>query len=294
MVAPVIPLIYWGMGILLAGGATVALRNLQEEEKLRRGQIDLPAPFADDQMPEMEPDNDNRSPQRPNNSQLRAGMEAMIASETKRREDCDDTEQQDCPYCKPAVEGMSVWDNFDGGPVRKPYPKARGSLYQHYVVPWFQYIATETNGDLYIQLEEWSWRRNGNWDGLDHTDCKLYECKLGYYDFLDESRLNHRDSYTFSNPQKPWLGNLYDAFEGRKGQLSSQYNAFSDEWPHTTLQWVFSDYEVMWQFTKMRDRIGMTKIDNRHIPYDLAPSGTQFVREMYASGDEDYGYWEDT
>lgn len=39
MVAPVIPLIYWGMGILLAGGATVALRNLQEEERLGAGAL---------------------------------------------------------------------------------------------------------------------------------------------------------------------------------------------------------------------------------------------------------------
>lgn len=291
MVAPVIPLIYWGMGILLAGGATVALRNLQEEEKLRRGQIDLPDIMSGG--PEPEPEPEQTPPKRPNNSQLRAGMEAMIASETRQKENCDDTEQQDCPYCKPAVEGKSVWQHFDGGPVRKATPKARGSLYQHYVVPWFGYRSDDTSGRLAIEIEEWEWRRGrtGTWDGLDHAQCKLYECKLGYRDFLDDDLIGKNDAYKRGNQNKPWLGTLEDAF---KNQMMSQYTAFRPEWPQTSLDWVFSDDEVMWQFVEMRNVMKMNEIGNKHIAFDKAPSGTQFVRELYASGEEDYGYWEDS
>lgn len=293
MVAPVIPLIYWGMGILLAGGATVALRNLQEEEKLRKGKIDLPDIMSG--SPEPEPEPEQAPPKRPNNSALRSAMEAMIASETKQKENCDDTEQQDCPYCKPAVEGKAVWQRFEAGPVRKPTPKGRGSLYQHYVVPWFGYQAEESGGQLTVNVEEWEWRRGraAAWDGLDYAQCRLYECKLGYRDFLDENRLDEPLSYTHPNPKKPWLRSLEYAFEIKNRQLSSQYSTFIGEWPQTTLEWVFSDQEVMWQFCKMRDDAEYYEIENRHAPYDLAPSGTQFVRELYASGEEDYGYWED-
>ncbi|MFV0643846.1 MAG: hypothetical protein ACK5NN_05005 [Sphingomonadaceae bacterium] len=289
-----IPLIYWGMGILAAGGATVALRNLQEEEELRRGRIDLPDIMSGG--PEPEPESEQTPPKRPNNSALRTAMEAMIASETKQKENCDDTEQQDCPYCKPAVEGKAVWQHFDGGPVRKATPKARGSLYQHYVVPWFGYRSDDTSGRLTIEIEEWEWRRGkaAAWDGLDYAQCKLYECKMGYRDFLDEDLIGKDDAYTYPNPKKPWLRSLEYAFEIKNKQLSNQYNTFIGEWPRTTLEWVFSDQEVMWQFIKMRGDMNMNQIDNRHVPYDLAPSGTQFVRELYASGEEDYGYWEDS
>lgn len=294
MVAPVIPLIYWGIGILLAGGATVALRNLQEEEELLRGKIDLPDIMSGG--PEPEPEPDQTPPKRPSNSALRSAMETMIASETKQKEYCDDTEQQDCPYCKPAVEGKSVWQRFEAGPVSKPTPKGRGSLYQHYVVPWFGYQAEESGGRLTVNVEEWEWRRGraAAWDGLDHAQCRLYECKLGYRDFLDENKLDEALSYRNKNPRKPWLDSLYYAFEGENKQLSSQYSTFIGEWPQTTLEWVFSDQEVMWQFVKMRGDMKMNQIDNRHVPYDLAPSGTQFVRELYSSGEEDYGYWEDS
>lgn len=294
MVAPAIPLIYWGLGILAAGGATIAARNLAEEERLRRGRIDLPDILSGGPQPEPEPD--QTPPKRPNNSALRKAMETMIASEAKLKERCDDTEQQDCPYCKPAVEGKSVWHRFEAGPVRKPSPRARGSLYQHYVVPWFGYQADETAGQLTVNVEEWEWRRGreGSWDGLDHSQCRLYECKLGYRDFLDENKLDLDESYTFPNPRKRWLGSLATAFEGEKKQMTKQYRAFIDEWPKVTLEWVFSDEEVMWQFAKMRDDYQYYEIDNRHAPYDLAPSGTEFVRELYASGEEDYGYWEDS
>lgn len=291
MVAPVIPLIYWGMGILLAGGATVAFRNLQEEERLRRGRIDLPDVMTGG--PEPQPEPEQTPPKRPNNSALRTAMETMIASETKQKENCDDTEQQDCPYCKPAVEGKAVWQHFDGGPVRKPTPKARGSLYQHYVVPWLGYRSDDVAGRLAIELEEWEWRRGraAAWDGLDYAQCKLYECKLGYRDFLDENLIGENKAYAELNSKKPWLGTLEKAFEK---QIASQYAAFRPEWPQTSLEWVFSDDEVMWQFVEMRNVMGMNEIGNKHVPFDKAPSGTTFVRELYASGEEDYGYWEDS
>ena len=291
MVAPAVALIYWGMGILLAGGATIAARDLAKEERLRRGRIDLPDILSGGPQPDPEPEQPPRN--RPNNSALRTAMEVMIASETKQKERCDDTEQQDCPYCKPAVEGERVWHRFAGGPVRKPTPKARGSLYQHYVVPWFGYRSDETAGQLAVEVEEWEWRRGreGSWDGLDHSQCRLYECKLGYRDFLDENTLDMPGSYTNPNPKKFWLGSLEEAF---KDQLVAQYATFRPEWPKVALEWVFSDQEVMWQFVKMRDNYEYYEIDNRHVPYDLAPSGTEFVRELYASGEEDYGYWEDS
>lgn len=50
----------------------------------------------------------------------------------------------------------------------------------------------------------------------------------------------------------------------------------------------------MWQFVEMRNVMGMDEIGNKHVPFDKAPSGTTFVRELYASGEEDYGYWEDS
>lgn len=243
--------------------------------------------------PEPQPEPEQTPPKRPNNSALRTAMETMIASETKQKENCDDTEQQDCPYCKPAVEGKAVWQHFDGGPVRKPTPKARGSLYQHYVVPWLGYRSDEVAGRLAIELEEWEWRRGraAAWDGLDYAQCKLYECKLGYRDFLDENLIGENRAYAELNSKKPWLGTLEKAFEK---QMESQYAAFRPEWPQTSLEWVFSDDEVMWQFVEMRNVLGMNEIGNKHVPFDKAPSGTTFVRELYASGEEDYGYWEDS
>ncbi len=294
MVAPAIPLIYWAIGILAAGGATVALRNLQEEEKLSKGRIDLPKALSggSDPDPEMEPELENKPPNRPGDAQQRVALEVMIATETRQKEECDDAEQQDCPYCKPAVEGKPVWQSFDGGPVRKASPKARGSLYQHHVVPWFGYVSDNVDGRLTISIEEWEWRRGrtASWDGLDYAQCKLYECKLGYRDFLDEDLIGKRIAYQRRNPKKPWLGTLEDAF---KKQMISQHAAFRPEWPKVMLEWVFSDQEVMWQFVEMRDTLGLSEIDNRHEPFDKAPNGTDFVRELYASGEEDYGYWED-
>ncbi len=284
-----IPLVYWGYAILFAGGATTLA--LVDEQEI--GKVELPDSidrlFNRQVEPELEPD--NQQPQRPNNTALRAAMVTMIATETRLKRRCDDKEQQDCRYCKPAVDGSAAWDRFDGGPVTKPSPKARGSLYQHYVVPWFQYITEDRDGKLYIQLEEWSWRRNGNWDGLDHKECKLYECKLGYRDFLDENKIGSNGAYTEVNPKKPFLGTLQKAFED---QMRSQHEAIIPEWPYVALHWIFSDEEVMFQFVEMRKEMKLSAIGSKYIPAPFSPSGTQYVSELYASGEEDYGYWEDT
>lgn len=38
----------------------------------------------------------------------------------------------------------------------------------------------------------------------------------------------------------------------------------------------------------------LSAIGSKYIPAPFSPSGTQYVSELYASGEEDYGYWEDT
>ena len=61
-----------------------------------------------------------------------------------------------------------------------------------------------------------------------------------------------------------------------------------------SLDWIFSDQEVMWQFVALRSAVGITEVGNRHVPFHLAPSGTDFVWEQFSDGSgDDYGYWED-
>ena len=288
-----IPLIYWGLGILLAGGATISYKKYSDaEDEQRRGRIDLPdflkGRKADPEPePELKPNN-----KRPGNAELRMALEALVQTEKKIRDECDDSEEQECPFCKPAVEGSRIQHSFQAGTVRKPTPKARGSLYQHYILPWFGFEADETDGMLRVKIEEWVWRRppEASWDGMDHAQCLLYEVKLGYRDFIDESLVGTGDAYAYPNPAKPFLGSLE-----RKilAQTQEQYSVVSPEMPKVRLLWVFSDHEVMWQFAFMCRDKGMVEIEYKHAPYHLAPDGTLFVGELYRSGEQDYGYWED-
>ncbi len=284
MVAPAIPLIYWGIAILVAGGAAITARKLQEEEI---GKVELPDSISDlfkpKPEPEPEPEEDYRPPPMP------PPFDPDTETRTRRR--CEDDPEQDCDFCKPAVEGRSTlpMHMFQAGTVRNPSPRARGALYQHYVAPWHKFVATEEGGRLVVQIEEWNWRRgnDGSWDALVFSECKLLDCKLGYRDYLDDAG----PDYKKVNPIKPFLGTLQDAFQG---QLLAQYAAFISDWPAVSLDWIFSDSEVRWQFIALKTVLGLHQIDARHVPFSYAPDGTQFVRELYSGSSPDtYGYWED-
>ncbi|MCG7625697.1 Tox-REase-5 domain-containing protein [Epibacterium sp. Ofav1-8] len=284
MVAPAIPIAYWGIGILLAGGAAVTARRIQEEEI---GRVELPDSIADlfENEPQPEPEEDPDQP-RP------FAPPFDYETETRTRERCEDDPEQDCNICKALTEGRSTLPShmFAGGTVRRPSPRARGSLYQHYVVGWLHFEATaDTDDNLQIQIEEWNWKLGvqQSWDGLVFSECKLLECKLGYVDFLNPDE----PDYAVSNPAKRFLGTLKDSFQT---QLMAQYEAMITDWPEVSLDWIFSDQEVMWQFVDMTTDMGMTEIGSRHVPFHLAPSGTEFVREQFSDGSgDDYGYWED-
>ena len=284
MVAPAIPIAYWGIGILLAGGAAVTARRIQEEEI---GRVELPDSIAElfENEPQPEPEEDPEQP-RP------FPPPYDYETETRTRERCEDDPEQDCDICKALTEGSSTLPRhtFAGGTVRRPSPRARGSLYQHYVVGWLHFEATaDTDDNLQIQIEEWNWKLGvqQSWDGLVFSECKLLECKLGYMDYLDPDL----PDYDVVNPRKPFLGTLETQF---KDQMAAQYSAMKPDWPEVSLPWVFSDREVMWQFVALRDAMKMSEIDNKHVRFHLAPSGTQFVREQFSDGSgNDYGYWED-
>lgn len=227
----------------------------------------------------------------------------MVRTQRRLRDQCDDEDEEACPYCKPAVDGHATtpWHIFQAGPVRKPMPKARGALYQHYVIPWFGFFAEETNDELTVHIEEWEWKRGraASWDGLHYADCKLIECKLGYRDFMDEALVRPRAlgeaapvqrAHLTRNSAKPWLPSLMEEWEQ---QITQQHAAFDPDWPTVSLEWVFSASDVMTQFLFICRDLEIFNIDPRHVPCELAPTGTKFVRELYASGEEDYGYWED-
>ena len=302
MVAIVYP-IAWGIAILVAAGAsTVALQRYREEE-LELGRIELPEALRGNRDPDPEPQRTPPRAPRPTNTALREMLNQMVQTQRRVRDRCDDEEGEDCPYCKPAVDGrpISPWHIFQAGPVRKPSPRARGALYQHYVIPWFGFYAEETNDQLTVHIEEWEWKRGraGSWDGLHYAQCKLIECKLGYRDFVDESLLRAAAMgeaapgqlpHTSPNPAKPWLPPLSEEWSG---QIAAQHAAFDPDWPVVTLEWTFSDNDVLYCFLLILSDMGIFNIEPRHVPYDLAPTGTNFVRELYASGEEDYGYWED-
>ncbi|MEM6277615.1 MAG: hypothetical protein AAF714_11780 [Pseudomonadota bacterium] len=296
MVVVVYP-IAWGIAILIAGGASIAALQQYRDEEIELGRIELPDVLSGNPDPDEEPEPEEIRPRRPSNPALRQAMEQMIQTQRRMRERCDSEENEDCPYCKPAVDGKptSPWHQFQGGPVRKPSPRARGALYQHHVVPWFGFGSTDTGGQLTVAIEEWEWKRgrSGSWDGLHHGLCKLIECKLGYRDFMDESLLTaggEGQLHTRRNPRKPWLPPL---MENWSGQINAQHAAFDPDWPIVSLEWVFSDSDVMTAFLFILRDLGIFNIDPRHAPYELSPTGTLYVRELYASGDEDYGYWED-
>lgn len=292
MVAPAIPLIYWGIGILIAGGAAIAARRTIDEE-LEIGKIELPESITDllDPQPQPEEREPEPEPQKPKNPYPRPPYD--YDTETRARRRCQEDPEQDCELCKVLSEGQSTLPRhtFAAGTVQRPSPRARGSLYQHYVVGWFHYEASEDGeGNLEVQIEEWNWRLGvvQSWDGLVYTECKLLECKLGYLDFLDENDPN----YAVENPKKRFLGKLEDQF---MGQLGMQYAAMRPDWPDVSLEWVFSDEEVMWQFVALRTALSMNEVGNKHVPFHLSPSGTNYVREQYSDGSEDeYGYWEDS
>lgn len=241
--------------------------------------------------------------QRPTNTALREALQQMVRTQRRIRDRCDDEAEEDCPYCKPAVDGQSTnpWQIFQAGPVRKPSPRARGALNQHYVIPWFGFHAEETGDQLTVHIEEWEWKRGraGSWDGLHHAECKLIECKLGFRDFINEDLLCPValgdpmpivGPHLSGNPKKPWLPSLYDAWEN---PILAQHAAFNPDWPIVSLEWTFSDDDVRYCFSLILGDLDIFNIEARHVPYELAPTGTTFVRELYASGKEDYGYWED-
>lgn len=289
-----VPLIFWGVAILMAGGTSIAALKTYRDEDIDFGKIDLPDVLSGGPKPEPEPE--RKLPDGLTSSAARDALKELVRTQRQLKKRCQDQEEQNCPYCKPATDGKATvpWHTFQGGTVRKPSPRARGSLYQHYVLPWHGFSANETDGQLKVSIEEWEWKRgrDGSWDGLDYAKCKLYECKLGYRDYLDESKIGDstKKAYRFPNPEKPFLGTLQNVW---KKQITSQHNAFSPEWPTVTLEWVFSDQEVMWQFLGILDELRIANIEIDHIPYHLAPDGTNFVSELYASGEQDYGYWED-
>ncbi|MBU3033115.1 Tox-REase-5 domain-containing protein [Tritonibacter mobilis] len=284
MVAPAIPLVYWGIGILLAGGAAVTARRIQEEEI---GRVELPDSIAElfENEPQPDPEEDPEQP-RPFPPPF------DYETETRTRKRCEDDPEQDCDICKALTEGSSTLPRhtFAGGTVRRPSPRARGALYQHYVVGWLHFEASaDEDNNLEIQIEEWNWKLGvqQSWDGLVFSECRLLECKLGYRDYLNPSAPHYRTV----NPQKPFLGTLAQQFTL---QLRTQHSAIMPDWPQVSLDWVFSDQEVMWQFIALRDAGGMTQVGNRYVPFHLAPSGTDFVREQFSDGSAtDYGYWED-
>ncbi|MCU0910247.1 MAG: hypothetical protein MUE98_02535 [Rhodobacteraceae bacterium] len=284
MVAPAIPLIYWGIGILLAGGAYATARRIQEEET---GRVELPDSIRRLLDPEPEPEREPELQRRPPPIPPPYHREREV--EARRR--CEDDPEQDCEMCKPLKEGRSTLPRhrFQGGPVRKPSPRARSALYQHFVAGWHHFEAAEDDaGNLDVRIEEWNWRRGdeGSWDALVYSECKLLECKLGYRDFLNEEE----PRYDRVNSKKRFLGTLQEAFED---QLTAQHTASRSEWPHVALEWIFSDRAVMWQFVALRTALGFNEVGNRYVPYHLAPDGTTFVGELYSDGAEDYGYWED-
>ena len=286
MVAPAIPLIYWGIGILLAGGAVITARRIQEEEI---GRVELPDTIQDllDPQPQPEPEPERDPPPRPFPPPFDRDVEE------RTRERCEDDPEGDCDICKALTEGRTTLPQhlFQAGTVDRPSPRARGALYQHHVINWLFFKAdADSNRNLTVQIEEWNWKLGAaqSWDGLVFSECKLLECKLGYFDFLDP---NDPD-YSMPNPRKPFLGSLERAFSR---QLDAQYNAFVGDFPEVSLDWVFSDNEVMWQFLAMTTAQGKFEVGNRHVPFHLAPSGTQFVRDLYSDTPEDaYGHWEDS
>jgi len=192
--------------------------------------------------------------------------------------------------CKALSEGSPVMHSFAGGEVRRPSPKARGSLYQHYVVPWFLFLAEEVDEKLQIQIEEWNWKLGSqqSWDGLVFSECKLLECKLGYRDFIHPDFVGTSEGYTHS--PGPWLPPLEEEWGP---QLIAQRTAILPNFPEVSLEWVFSDYEVMWQFVNICQNLQFYEVRNRHVPYHLAPNGTKFLRERFSDEIEKYGYWKD-
>jgi len=285
MVAPAIPLIYWGYAILFAGGATIAARRILDEDDI--GRIELPESIAEalEGRPQRQalpkPERDHPIP---------FPVPYDEGTEKRAKKRCEDDPEQDCMMCKALSEGSSVTHRFDGGEVHKPSPKARGSLYQHFVVPWFLFVAEEVEGNLQIEIEEWNWKlgEKQSWDGLVFSECKLLECKLGYRDFIHPDFVGKANGFT--KEPGPWLPSLEEEWTD---QLTAQRYAVLPDFPEVQLQWVFSDSEVMWQFVNLRQYLEFHEVDNLHVPYHLAPDGTKFLRARFSGEIDKYGYWRD-
>lgn len=285
MVAPAIPLIYWGIGILLAGGAAITARRIQEEEI---GRVELPDSITEllEGRPQPEPEEDPEQPK-----PFPPPFDYDTETRTRRR--CEDDPEQDCNICKALTEGGSTLPRhtFAAGTVRRPSPRGRGALYQHYIVGWLHFEATADDDDkLEIQIEEWNWRTGvqESWDGLIFSECKLLECKLGYLDFIHPDYRGRRAGY--QNSPGPWLPTLETTFGP---QLIRQWAAVAPDKDEVRLEWVFSDQEVMWQFVALRTALALHEVDNRYAPFHLLPSGTTVLRGRFQNGDDGYGYWED-
>ena len=281
-----IPLVYWGIGLLLAGGTAVAFQEYNDED-LDLGRIDL-----DDLLGGRDPEPEQEfDPLR--YIVVAEAMRQLVQTQTRARERLDEDDCDDCQRCKPYDEGNDVIRSFSAGTVRRPSPGGLGAYYQHFIVPWFALTATRgANDSLFIDLGEWEWRRGveGSWDGLRFTDCALMEVKLGYRDFLDESQMYESAVYDRPNPLKPFLGSLGNKF---LGQLNAQIALVRAAGLPANLEWLFSDDQVLWQFAYMCRDYAHFDVNYEHRPFAMAPSGTQFVRELYSGDDQLYGYWED-
>jgi Restriction endonuclease fold toxin 5 len=127
-----------------------------------------------------------------------------------------------CEDCPPRKNGHNYLRTLTG----TENSRTSGAVYQHFVVPWFQY-----NG---AQIEEWMFS-GVSFDGLHPSRCQLIEAK-GRYGFL------------FVNPNglrpdvHPWADG---AVRTLKAEFQRQYYALTPYGTKTELLWVIHTW-LLW------------------------------------------------
>ncbi len=246
-----------------------------------------PQPYRDPRLPRLQLDRD-----------AEPESEETIRQRLRRR--CHE-EQGNCPSCPPADDGEVILHSFQGGTIARPTYRAIGTVYQHYIVPWYHFSAmvSSFSGEerLYLSIEELMWKggRQASWDGLDYLKCELIECKFGYGRKVNPEVLLRDPS---NAPTRARRGERQDetlekAFGDQLRAQGAKVKEEQDAGRWVWLKWVCSNANVASVVEIMAAQAELYFLSTEHapMPYGAIWEEIQEVGMRTSDPAEDYGNW---
>ena len=265
----------------------------REIERIRRGN---PKGHRPDPEREPQPQRDRRPPRIDLSRRDEPESEATVRQRLRRR--CHE-EDGDCPSCPPADDGQVITHSFQAGTIERPSYRAIGSVYQHFIVPWYHFSATVSSFSgaerLHLNINELQWKgdRKGSWDGLDYLACELIECKFGYGKYVDPLVLRDRPSQAASTPRRGARADatLSAAFGPQLSRQVGKIQPERDAGHHVWLKWVFSNRNVASVFAVMAQQYFFVSTEHVPMTYGTVLEEMHEIDMRTSDPAEDYGQW---